>query len=121
MLVSVSGCSCPSTLKLVSITCTSSSSASLFYGLYGGPSIIQLNATWGARWKASKEAQFYSRRLPIIRAIEGLVAKGKASSTQEAAAMLEALRLQGNISLNKLGVNCSEGSREGATIGMGRR
>jgi hypothetical protein len=92
-----------------------------YHGLYGGPSIVQLNATWGARWKTPKEGQFYSRRLPIIEAIEGLVAKGRASSTQEAAATIETLRLQGNISLNKLAVNCRDGSKEGATIGMGRR
>jgi hypothetical protein len=47
-------------------------------GLGGGPSIMQLNVTWGSRWKAGNEGQFYSRRLSIIKAIEALVDKGKA-------------------------------------------
>lgn len=72
-------------------------------GLESGPSIQQLDSTWGARWKDQNESQFYSRRLPIIRAIQQRCASGKASSLQEAAAQLETLRLQGggSMSLNK--------------------
>jgi hypothetical protein len=78
-------------------------------GWAGGPSIMQLNATWGARWKANNECQYYSRRLPIIKAIEGLVARGQAFTHQEAAVTLETLRLQGNISLNRFGKKCAAG------------
>jgi hypothetical protein len=83
-------------------------------GLGNGPSIIQLNATWGSRWKAGNKGQFYSRRLPIIKAIKALVDKGKAFTQQEAAATLKTLRLQGNISLNKFGQNLAAGQVKGA-------
>jgi hypothetical protein len=47
--------------------------------------------------------------LPVIKAIEGLVARGQAFTHQEAAVTLETLRLQGNISLNRFGKKCVAG------------
>jgi hypothetical protein len=82
---------------------------------------MQLNATWGSKWKASNEGQFYSRRLPIIKAIKALVDKGKASTQQKTAATLETLRLQGNISLNKFRQNLAAGQVKGAVRGRGKQ
>jgi hypothetical protein len=51
------------------------------------------------------EKQFYSRRLPIIKAIQQRHESGKASSLHEGAVQVEALRTHthGTMSLNKLG------------------
>jgi len=84
-------------------------------GLESGPSIQQLDSTWGAKWKDQNERQFYSRRLPIVKAIQQRYASGKASSLQEAAARLETLRLQGgeSMSLNKFGKVLKEATAKG--------
>jgi len=81
-------------------------------GLNFGPSILQLNATWGARWKAGAEIQYYCRRLPIIKAIEHLHVSGEASTLSEAAARLETVRLSVNMSLNRFAVWCAEGEKK---------
>jgi hypothetical protein len=63
--------------------------------------------------------------LPIIKAIEGLVARGQAFTHQKAAVTLETLRLQGNISLNRFGKKCAAdeygiGSRGSKDKGKGK-
>jgi transcriptional activator of glycolytic enzymes GCR1 len=58
-----------------------------------GPSIQQLDFTWGAKCKDQNERQFYSRRLPIIKAIRDLHASGAATSLQQAASQLEKQRV----------------------------
>jgi hypothetical protein len=68
-------------------------------GLGSGPSIEQLDSTWGAKWKDQNERQFYSRRLPIIKALRQLHASGAATSLQQAATQLETQR--GSMTLNK--------------------
>ena len=84
-------------------------------GLESGPSIQQLDSTWGAKWKDQNERQFYSRRLPIVKAIQQRYASGKATSLQEAAVQLETLRLQGgeSMSLNKFGKVLKEATAKG--------
>ncbi|KAN0085565.1 Transcriptional activator of glycolytic enzymes domain containing protein, partial [Elaphomyces granulatus] len=74
-------------------------------GRGSGPSVEQLDSAWGPRWRDQTERQFYSRRLPIIKAIQGRHASGIASSLQEAAVQVEGLRTEqhGGISLNKFG------------------
>jgi Centromere DNA-binding protein complex CBF3 subunit, domain 2/Transcriptional activator of glycolytic enzymes len=74
-------------------------------GRGSGPSIQQLDSTWGAKWRDSTEKQFYHRRLPIIKAIQQRYEASQASSLQEAAVQLEMLRMQVHegISLNRFG------------------
>ena len=74
-------------------------------GRGSGPSIQQLDSTWGAKWRDPTEKQFYHRRLPIIKAIQQRYEASQASSLQEGAVPLEMLRMQvhGGISLNKFG------------------
>ena len=81
-------------------------------GLNFRPSILQLNATWGARWKAGAEIQYYYCRLPIIKAIECLHVSGEASTLLEAAARLETVWLSINMSLNRFAVWCAESEKK---------
>jgi hypothetical protein len=68
-------------------------------GLGSRPSIQQLDSTWGTKWKDQNERQFYSRRLPIIKAIREL--HGAATLLQQTASQLEKQR--GLMTLNKFG------------------
>ena len=86
-------------------------------GRGSGPSVEQLDSAWGPRWRDQTERQFYSRRLPIIKAIQGRHASGIASSLQEAAVQVEGLRTEqhGGMSLNKFG----KALKEAAGLGDG--
>ena len=72
-------------------------------GRGSGPSIQQLDSAWGAKWRDPTEKQFYHRRLSIIKAIRRQHESGQASSLQEGAVQLEALRtgIHEGMSLNK--------------------
>jgi hypothetical protein len=72
-------------------------------GRGSGPSIQQLDSAWGAKWRDPTEKQFYHRRLSIIKAIQRRHESGQASSLQEGAVQLEALRtgVHEGMSLNK--------------------
>lgn len=73
-------------------------------GLGGLPAIAALDATYGSRWRAQSERQYYSMRKVIIDEIIALA--GNSLEDQEAvAAAVEALerqRVQGKASLDKL-------------------
>jgi len=72
-------------------------------GRGSGPSSQQLDSAWGAKWRDPTEKQFYHRRLSIIKAIQRRHESGQASSLQEGAVQLEALRtgVHEGMSLNK--------------------
>jgi hypothetical protein len=85
-------------------------------GLGSGPSIQQLDSTWGAKWKDQNERQFYSRRLPIIKAIRELHASGAATSLQQAASQLEKQRVDDPKQVRK---DVEEAGGGGHRVGVG--
>ena len=70
-----------------------------------GPSIQQLDY-----WKDRNERQFYSRCLPIIKALQELHASGAATSLEQAASW----KSRGSMTLNKFGKTLKK-QAEGAT------
>jgi hypothetical protein len=62
------------------------------FGLDGIPSVEALDRCWGARWRPSSEAMFYSRRRKIISDIRRRVGDGTAKDDRQAIDQLEQLR-----------------------------
>ena len=62
------------------------------FGLAGGPVVETLDRCWGARWRASSEGMFYSRRCKVIKEIRRRVEDGRAKDERQVIDQLEQLR-----------------------------
>ena len=82
-------------------------------GLGGLPSVDELNARWGVRWRSISDRQWYSSRKLIVDEIRRLVIVSK-DSEKEVVKAIEADRLRKGWSLDKLFKSIKAATKERA-------